>query len=350
MLSIDSGSSISKENQNGKNYVSFLHRHHLKWVNMARFRFDPISGKFNLTGIKCGDDTPPPPLPDQLVEITGGDLVYDYTDELGAKWRVYECLGTTALTCLSPGRVQALVAGGGGGGGAHSTNNPPPETIPGSGAGGGGLYVFEKDIEVDSHVAEIGSGGATGNPNSSVDDANGRNGRKGSPSLFLGVSSDGGAGGQGVSTQNANKNGASGAGQAQPSLGPFGLGEKYFGNDGGTGSDGGQGSAFRAPGGGGGAGTKGGDGIAGVKSGDAGHGVNLGWFFGVAERWLCCGSAGGRNFRGSTQMPAGDPAPGGTEHGQSATPNTGNAGSSCGAQIVGTAGASGIVAVRYRIA
>lgn len=44
----------------------------------------------------------PPPLPDQLVELTGGDLVYDYTDADGAKWRVHECLGTTALTCLSP--------------------------------------------------------------------------------------------------------------------------------------------------------------------------------------------------------------------------------------------------------
>ncbi|RKT35286.1 hypothetical protein BXY70_1319 [Roseovarius halotolerans] len=285
--------------------------------------------------------TDPNPLPDDLVEATGG-VVTDYTDEEGLRWRLHEFLSSGLFTVSARGRVQALVAGAGGGGGHNNGGD-----LPGSGPGAGGLFLAEFDVEVGFHAVEIGAGGAPAVGGSSS--TNVSNGSQGSASKFHGIEAPGGGGGRGVTTANGWPDGGSGAGQVRDIFGPVGLGKPYYGHGGGTGGQDGD-SDKRATGGGGGAGSRGGNGAPGVKSGDAGTGVDMGWFFGEESRILCAGAAGGENSS-SPGAAAGQPATGGSLPGQNGAQNTGNAGGACGgtSNPQGGAGASGIVAIRYRI-
>lgn len=289
------------------------------------------------------DPVDPNPLPDELVEAIGG-VVTDYTDEDGLRWRLHEFLSSGLFTVSAKGRVQALVAGAGGGGGHTAGGN-----LPGSGPGAGGLFLAEFDVEVGSHSVVVGAGGAHGVDGSLT--SNDVNGKKGNGSTFHGISADGGGGGfGGIDTlgwlNQGSPNGGSGGGQLYPGDGR-GAGDEYYGHSGGY-SRGGLND--RAPGGGGGAGSAGGAGQTGVASGDAGAGVDMGWFFGEESRILCAGAAGGENTN-SPGAAAGEPATGGSLQGENGAQNTGNAGGACGGTTTpqGGAGASGIVAIRYRI-
>ncbi|WP_147277350.1 glycine-rich domain-containing protein [Rhodovulum sp. 12E13] len=279
-----------------------------------------------------------PPLPDELVEATGG-TVTDYTDDEGRKWREHDFTSSDAFVVSAAGEIEFFVNSGGGGSG-----------LGGGGGGAGGTFRGTVRIPVGSHSVVVGGPGSGGGNASHAD----RHGRRGSPSSFFGISPQGGGGGVGSSTDpsTVQSDGGSGGGACHRPYdglsGPPGTGEAYRGNPGG---DVERVTGYGAAGGGGGAEAPGGLGTApvgapqpsGGPGGDGGGGVSFPTASGELEL-----AGGGGAF--------GDPG-GASSHGGGAGVSSGagnpgqqNTGGGGGGGIPGANGGSGRVIIRYRIA
>jgi len=264
------------------------------------------------------------------VKATGGTL----TVAGGYAYHTFTSTGSFIPSQKITGAEYLVIAGGGGGsineaggGGAGGLLNPVSQTL-----NSGTVY-----------TALVGSGGATA----------GTNGVRGSSSIFSTFTTVGGGGGG-----NGGVAGASG--------GSGGGGGAYGSNAGGTptvgqGYAGGIGSVINGgAGGGGGAGQIGTNGTA-TTAGNGGNGLifnSWGSVTGTGELvggvYYYAGGGGGGAFTNSTQSRGGY---GGGGAGGAGTPTTGTAGTAntggggggggTGGTIVGGAGGSGLIIIRY---
>jgi hypothetical protein len=217
-----------------------------------------------------------------------------------------------------------VVAGGGGGG-----------TTRGGGGGAGGLQYFSNFAPtLGPSTVIVGNGGAVG--------SNGQN------SVFSTYISIGGGTGGGYNGSGAS-GGSGGGGGGTTGITNGGTGTTGQGNNGGTGTLGGQ----YVGGGGGGAGTAGVD--ASTPAGDGGSGSYIASFAAIGGSpagWFAGGGGGGNSYgsvRGFGGIGGGGAgSAGGGQVSTTASINTGGGGggSSIGGGN-GTAGGSGIVAIRY---
>lgn len=284
---------------------------------------------FTLYGIKAAA-TPP--------KATGGDVIT--TD--GTYWyHAFLSTGTftptTSLTC------DYLVVAGGGGGGSNA----------GGGAGGGGLRLAtSQSLTISSYAVSIGAGGMYGATNGSTTGTNGTN------SSFNGLSASGG--GRGGMNGFAGSAGGSGGG---------GAGSGYAGGAGNAGSyspvegyAGGTGVGFAGAGGGGAAGAAANaSGSNSASNGGAGANSYNGttftsWLTATvtgASGYLAGGGGGGSEggTKGNGGIGGGGNGGQANGNGTSGTTNTGSGGGggSNGAVVLGGAGGSGLVIVRYAV-
>ena len=280
-----------------------------------------------------------PDLPDDLVEATGG-IVSEHATQDGKRWRLHVFTGTSMLSVQKPGPAEVLViAGAGGGAWGYTSSNG--SYMGGSGAGAGGLVFADITLQAEDYRVEIGAGGAPGRGYN----ASTLSGRPGTDSLFSFIRAVGGGAGLSYEPRDARYgSGGSGGGQGYDDqtgyLYPLpGKAFDFQGHSGGAAFAVAEGNL-----------SGGGGGYAGVggaatpeKCGDAGPGVDVsGFLFGEAPDFRACGSAGALNL---AESKAGETAPGGSAPGESGVANSGNGGGANGG-----AGASGFVAVRYRIA
>jgi hypothetical protein len=290
-----------------------------------------VGSTFSLYGIKAyaTESTP---------KASGGYIYADST------YYYHSFLSSGTFTPSQALTVDYLVVAGGGGG---STNE-----AGGGGAGGlrstvtstGGLGTLESALSLSSatnYTVTVGGGGA----------AAGTVGTQGSNSVFATITSTGGGGGgnggavggPGGSSGGGGANGSNAAGTRTAS--------PVQGFSGGAGSP-----ANGGAGGGGGAGAVG---VAGTAStaGNGGAGLELAAFAtatGTGVNKFYAGGGGGGAFTGSTQSRGGF---GGGGAGGAGTPTVGTAaiantgggggGAGTGGGIVGAAGGSGLVIVRY---
>jgi hypothetical protein len=278
--------------------------------------------------------------PTVLPKATGGDIISND----GTYW-YHAFLSSGVFTPLSNLSCDYLVVAGGGGGSVNEAG--------GGGAGGlrstvtatGGGGSLESALSLTSGIqypVTIGAGGATASGN----------GIQGSSSIFSTITSVGGGGGG-----NGGVAGAAG--------GSGGGGGAFGSNAGGArtvnqGFAGGNGSPVNGgAGGGGGAGAVGVNGTA-SSAGNGGAGVSISAFASATNTGVSnfyAGGGGGGAFTGSTQSTGGA---GGGGAGGAGTPTVGTAGTvntgggggggGTGGTIVGGAGGSGIVIVRYTMA
>lgn len=289
---------------------------------------------------------------------TGG-AVHQFTDGSGVTWRVHVFNSSGVLTVLRRGNlggyVQRLVVGGGGGGGLY--NN----TVGSGGGGGAGDHlggqgtanVYDRAfINVGSNPVTVGAGGAL--------NANG------GASSFAGITAiGGGRGGFYASTNGAA--GASGGGAGQPGGGGILFGGAATGVNGFPGGNCDLPSGYNNGGGGGGGGSSGPGGNAfgsptPIHGGNGGPG-RFSAITGVSIIRAAGGGGAGTNASntGLTPNAAGNPGDGGSGIGGrgarygsgGATNPVANSGSggggSNGIYFLGTAGAAGVVVVRYPI-
>jgi hypothetical protein len=240
-----------------------------------------------------------------------------------------------SLTC------DVLVVAGGGGGGTFG------------GGGAGGLLNFaSQSLSPANYNVTVGGGGARATINTATQGTNGVDSQFGSLTLVKG----GGGGGAYSNTLKDGLNGGSGGGGAVgPSGAPAGVGGSPTS---GQGFAGGNGiTVDTAAGGGGGAGA------VGVAATTGGVGTGLGGAGGAGlntySSWATATStgvsgfyAGGGGGSGNTTAGAGGSGGGATaansaNNAGSTTANTGGGGGGAFASFTGSAGASGIVIVRY---
>ena len=271
---------------------------------------------------------------------SGGDIVvndgtYWYHAFLASGFFVPQTnLSCDYLVVAGGGGGSTNEAGGGGGGGLRSTVTA---------TGGGGTLETALTLSTDTiYTVTVGAGGA----------AAGTQGIQGSSSVFSTITTVGGGGG-------GNGGQIGGAG------GSGGGGGAYGSNAGGArtvnqGFAGGNGSVVNGgAGGGGGAGAVGVNGT-GSTAGNGGAGVAISAFASATNTGVSnfyAGGGGGGAFSGSTQSTGGA---GGGGAGGAGTPTVGTAGTvntgsgggggGTGGAIVGGAGGSGIVIVRYTMA
>jgi len=299
-----------------------------------------ISGEEIGASVEVVDNTPT--LPSELVEAVGGDEVWEYVEENGAKWRAHRFTSSGLLSVTYPGDLTTYIAAGGGGGAEGGTGG-----VGGGGGGAGGFYQMSTYAEAGDHAAIVGSGGAAGYSSSST--AN-MHGFRGSNSSFLGLSASGGGGGISYdsATVGTKRDGGSGGGgsTAFPSstISP-GTGIKYFGNRGGYAHIQGSNYDLSGMGGGGGARGPGGDASTGV-SGNGGIGLDI--ILGDRTFSVCGGGAGGQS---QAAVVAGTATHGGGNASQNGEPNTGSGGGGALFDAAPNAGngASGFIIVTYRI-
>jgi hypothetical protein len=269
-------------------------------------------------------------------QASGGEEVQDYVDATDGKTYRYHKFTTSSdnldVTFINyeANSADALIVAGGGGSPSHG------------GGGAGGFQEISTNLELKSHIVEVGAGGADG---TSV----------GSDSQFDGVVSLGGGYG-GVTAED----GGSGGGGTSTYYSGYakGLGTPGQGNDGNIAgaryNDGYYGGVWAAGGGGGAAasggygnvngdrdnkrayGGAGGAGVASTITGSSifyagGGGAQVGYPWGWGSR-----GGGGAGGGGYGTSPAGAGTPG--------AENTGG-----GAGGGGTSGGSGVVVVRYPV-
>jgi hypothetical protein len=290
-----------------------------------------VGTTFSVYGIASEGTTPAP-------KATGGAIYSDSS-------YYYHVFGASGLFTPSEAlTVDYLVIAGGGGG---STNE-----AGGGGAGGlrstltatGGLGLLETPLSLNSgtqYTVTVGGGGA----------AAGTAGVQGSNSVFASITSTGGGGG-GNGGQVGTTGGSGGGGGANgASSGGARTASPIQGFAGGSGSFVNGGAA-----GGGGAGAVGMNG-SGTYAGNGGAGLELPLFAtatGTGVNNYYAGGGGGGAFTGSTQSTGGlggggNGGAGSPTAGSAAFVNTGSGGGGggTGGSIVGGAGSSGLVIVRY---
>lgn len=238
-----------------------------------------------------------------------------------------------------------IVAGGGGGGG-----------VIGGGGGAGGLLndTFTASIDTGTYTVVVGAGGAGG----TGWNTGSQNGKVGSNSSALSVTSNGGGGGRhyGGSTTSTTVNGGSGGGGANGGSGG-GTGIN------GQGNNGGGGGSYNVGAGGGGAGTSG---------GNASHSLNLGGHGGIGKYfgnkfgsagyngWFADGGGGGVRYNRTIGLGSNGAGDGGNHNSDTlyrgstnAVVNTGSGGGGAGysggnSNRIGGNGGSGVVIIKYK--
>lgn len=294
-------------------------------------------------------------------KATGGTFIA----ASGYGYHVFTSTGAFIPTEKITNAEVLMVAGGGGGGAGNDA---------GSGAGGGGaggvVYSSGQTLFAGNfYTAAVGAGGSAGT-------SGGGNGGTGANSLFssITVAQGGGYGAYSTGSGNASAggNGGSGGGAANWNANGTtsgGTGTVGQGNNGGsvTGAGGG-----RTGGGGGGAGTAGTNGSTTGTSatGNGGNGTTAynAWHIATGTGVASAGSyyiAGGGGGAGDSEGNAGTGGAGGGAPGRgysnsgsktadSGTVNTGGGGGGCvllsgAGPMVGGAGGSGLIIVRYRL-
>ena len=233
------------------------------------------------------------------VAATGGDITHYVADgtngDAGVRYRIHTFTSSGTFDVTDPGvssTVDVLLVGGGGGGGSRH----------GGGGGGGGVReVPAQSLTSGSHAVTVGQGGV--GMTTSTDGANG------GPSVFLGLTAQGGGRGAGVKHVAGTGSGVGSGGGGSDSNSVVGGGAAGQGNAGavgvsGTGTGdreggwaggggGGAGQAGDPPTGGGAArdatGGKGGDGRVSTMNGSE---VHYGGGGGGAMSHLSTGTAG----------------------------------------------------------
>jgi len=284
----------------------------------------------------------------QPLQATGGDSVYDITDD-GVTYRVHEFTAVGAVTFTvtdagSLGDIEYLVVAGGGGGGGASA---------GYGAGGGGAggvlsSATSEPLEVTAqeYTIQVGAGGAGGISGASgvQSPTRGENGGDSSIGNEI-VAVGGGGGGRGQNTERDGLPGGSGGGAASlynhenpgTVMAQGGTGTPGQGFAGGTGIRGDGVSAWLA-GGGGGAGGVGSNGVYSPTRQLSPGGVGvISTITGELGIYASGGDGGywqvGEGIDGSA--------------GEDGTGNGGDGASTAGSWRAGHSGGSGIVIVRY---
>jgi len=262
--------------------------------------------------------------------VTGGTLNSDST----WYYRVFTSSGTFAVTNNSI-NVEAIVIAGGGGGGVGAAGSGV-----GGGGGAGGLRFASMTLPAGSYPVTVGTGGGL-NTN-------------GTDSSFNSITSIGGGGGRSYwfnyESSNGNVGGSGGGGGIYTGVGGAGTtGQGFAGGNCNGGGGGGAGQIGSNGAGGDNLGGKGGDGISTYSSWSipTGIGQNISGTY-----WLAGGGGGGEGGSGGKG--------GGSTAGQynggnfifpiAAIANTGSggAGATGSYSVQGTAGANGVVIIRYR--
>lgn len=147
-----------------------------------------------------------------LLNIAGGDEVYELPVEDGLVYRVHVFENSNPLTVSSEGWIEYLMCAGGGGGGGTTYRG-------GAGGGAGGLLEGRHYIVPGTYNIIIGSGGAGG-----VGAVNGTDGTNTEALGFIAVGGGGGA--LGNNSQRFGRNGGSGGGsfRARGGYGVIGQG------------------------------------------------------------------------------------------------------------------------------
>jgi len=323
----------------------------------GRVLADVLSGQIRLSDYYCKSG---------FMYATGGSVT-EFTDGAGVKWRVHVFNDSGVFSVLRLGNlggyVQRLIVGGGGGGGGSSTK-PTSGSGGGGGAGdyiGGGVGTVSGDIAyaiLGSNAVTVGAGGAPS--------------QNGGTSSFRGENAvGGGAGGSyGGPSLYHGRNGASGGGCGQPGPGDTANGGSP------TGVRGYGGGSTTIPsnketsggGGGGGAGGAGANAYAGgssspINGGNGGPGVASVLTGGSVTR-AAGGGGAGCNASSDSGTGTGEPGQGGSgniggrgakhaNYGASApvqnTGSGGGGGNGSGLYFPASAGAKGVVIIRYPI-
>ena len=249
------------------------------------------------------------------VVASGGTVTNVYGSD-GGYYQIHTFTANGSLIVTAAGYCDVLVVAGGGGGGYD---------VGGGGGAGGMIWQRGFSISATTYTVTVGTGGAVGGANATAP--------SGTNSVFSSLTAIGGGGGGGY--QNANgASGGSGGGGVGYSVGfsDPGTGTRGQGNPGGP--------VFRSNAsvtmsgsGGGGAGSPGGcssynNSAAGFTPGGAGRNCDI---TGSDVCYAVGGRAGWDGWAGASTK----------------TANTGDGGD--GAGTVASAGASGIVIVRYRV-
>ena len=283
---------------------------------------------------------------DVLIDYERGGVSMVYVDATQG-WIAYNAANETdtALVSNVPLTVDYLVVAGGGGGGTRF----------GGGGGAGGYRTNYGGTALTitpstNYTVTIGAGGAAGAVSGGPGTDGGNDGSNGQNSVFSTITSTGGGGG-GAGDQRNGLSGGSGGGGAGRFATTGGAGNTPStspsqGNDGGDASGAQSGGAYVGAGGGG-------AGVAGSNAESGGSGGNgaSNSITGSAETYAG-GGGGGTEATGTV-------GPGGTGGGgaggynttaTSGTPNTGGGGGGggyTGSNVLGGAGGSGVVILRY---
>ena len=229
-----------------------------------------------------------------------------------------------------------IVAGGGAGGGANTVY----QNEYAGGGGAGGVVVGSTQLAADQSVT-IGAGGAP---------VSGGAGGDGSPTYLGLVATQGGGGGGFPYSSPAKAGGSGGGGGSTYQVGSTSPGAGTAGQ----GYSGGSGDGQFNAGGGGGAGGVGKDGGAGTGLTSTG-GPGIEWPAG-SGKWVAGGGGGAHGQDGAAFNPphgGGNGSYGASTQAEAGTPNTGGGGGGgcrgTGGVVLGAAGGSGVVMVRYPV-
>ena len=261
-----------------------------------------------------------------LISATGGTITTD------GDYKVHSFTSNGTFTPSADGFVEYLVIAGGGGGASN-----------GGGGGAGGYRTGYLPVTSSTaYSITVGTGGALGS------DADG--GVNGTNSVFSSITSTGGGGG-GTDLNDSANDGGSGGGEGREEGPPPGEASPV-----GQGNDGGNGVAY-ACGGGGGAGAVGGNGEAGAgttRTGGVGGAGLASSITGSAVTRAAGGGGGAYEGSGGAGGSSGVGGRGGGDTNgatDAPTANTGSGGGGgaiAGSYTAGTAGATGIVILRYK--
>jgi hypothetical protein len=261
---------------------------------------------------------------------TGGTTV----ESGGYRYHIFTSSGDFIIPTGQTHTVEYVIIAGGGGGGT-------------GGGGAGGMQDSSASLTAATYPVVVGDGGATGGP-----------GTQGSDSSFNSVTSTGGGGGGGGGNATTGGSGGGGHGGWSPVATPGQAGTPGQGNAGGAGS--GSPGSYATGGGGGGKGsTGGGGGGSGGSGGSGGAGDNSfsTWASATStgDGGYYAGGGGGGGYA-PTSNPGGSGGAGGggdgggSNNGGSATAAVANTGGGGGGSYgTATAGAAGIVLLRYSI-
>ena len=257
----------------------------------------------------------------QLAALASGGTI---TDDGTYIYHTFTASGTFSL--LSPGvlDVECIVVAGGGGGGSNN----------GGGGGAGGAIISSLSIQ-NTQNAIVGLGGAIDN--------------NGSPSSFAGISVTGGGYGGSFSNKPGSDGGSGGgAGSSSSGVSPGGSGVLGQGYDGGSNYP--SSSSGRSSGGGGGAGGLGEDGTY-AKGGNGGPGVEWPSGSGVyyaagGGGWVYSSNPSDVGLGGSSVGGNGGTYPSGVAA-TNPVANTGSGGGGGISSLPASAGADGVVIIRY---